>query len=93
MNSNQKLRAVALKYPKDAQAPVIVAKAKSHLAQKMIEIAEENNIPVVKDELVENILSIEEIGECIPENTWQAVAEIFAMIMDLENNESLRGIK
>lgn len=86
MNSKPKLSAVALKYPKNADAPIIVAKAKSHLAQKMIEIAKENDIPIVKDELVENILSVEEIGECIPENTWQAVAQIFAMIMNLENN-------
>ena len=52
----------------------------------MVQIAEENGIPVVEDEITENVLSVAEIGECIPECTWQAVAGIFAMIRDLERN-------
>lgn len=78
------LNAIALKYPKNADAPVIAAKGKGFVAEQILKIAEKNQIPVVKDEILANVLSVEEIGECIPENTWLAVAQIFAMILDME---------
>ena len=84
---NNTFSAVALKYPPDREAPVIQAKAKGLLAEKMISIAEENKIPVVKDTLTESILSIQEIGDCIPEETWRAVAVIFAMIKKMESEK------
>lgn len=65
-------------------APVIVAKEKGALARKMVEIAMENDVPVVEDEFVANVLSLHQIGACIPEETWQAVAGIFAYIQTLE---------
>lgn len=79
------IKAVALKYPENKEAPVIAAKEKGLLAKRMLQIAEENNIPVREDSLLTDILSVQEIGNCIPENTWQAVAEIFAYIRGLEN--------
>ena len=53
----------------------------------MIEIAEENDIPVVEDDILENILSIQDVGQCVPEETWFAVAGIFAFIKTLESNK------
>ena len=50
----------------------------------MIEIAEENGIPVVEDDVLANVLSIKQVGECIPESTWEAVASIFAFIKLME---------
>lgn len=85
------IEAVALKYspgndefPGDL-APVITAKEKGVLARRMIELAEENDVPVVEDEFLANVLSLQQIGDCIPEETWQAVAGIFAYIQTLEN--------
>lgn len=80
----KKTQAVALKYPSDVTAPVIAVKEKGRLAEKMIEIAEANNIPVVKDDLLTEVLLAGEIGECIPEDAWYAVAEIFAYIKKVE---------
>lgn len=74
--------AVALKYPENADLPFISAKAKGKLAEKLIEIAEKNKIPVVKDEFVANILSVQEIGSAIPESTWEIVAKIFAAVVE-----------
>ncbi|MCR5218154.1 EscU/YscU/HrcU family type III secretion system export apparatus switch protein [Treponema sp.] len=82
---NNNFSAVALKYPPEKEAPVIQAKAKGFLAERMIEIAKENDIPVVEDQLTENILSLQEIGDCIPEETWRAVAAVFAMIKQMED--------
>ena len=80
-------KAVALKYPEDSYAPFIVASEKGFLAKKLLEIAQENNVPVVKNDVLADVLSLQEIGTFIPENTWQAVAKIFAFISQLEEND------
>ena len=84
MTELKNLSAVALKYPLDAQAPLIAAKERGRLAKRMIEIAEENEIPVIEDDVLENVLSIQDVGQCIPEETWEAVASIFAYIIKVE---------
>ncbi|HAZ97402.1 EscU/YscU/HrcU family type III secretion system export apparatus switch protein [uncultured Treponema sp.] len=76
--------AVSLKYPENTDAPFISAKESGILAKKMIEIAQENNIPVVENDIAANVLSMRQIGECIPESTWKAIAEIFAFIKNTE---------
>lgn len=80
----ENIKAVALKYPENKEAPVIAAKEKGLLAKRMLQIAEENNIPVVEDSLLTDVLTVAEIGECIPEETWKAVASIFAYIQRVE---------
>ena len=84
--SNKKNIALALKYPSKSRAPLIVAKGKDKIAQKMLEIARENNVPVVEDEIAANVLSVEEIGQCLPEETWPLLAKIFAYIQEMEKN-------
>lgn len=85
---NEPLKAVALKYPCGSDAPFIAAKAKGVLAQKLVEIAEEQKIPVVEDKIATDILTVEEIGACIPEETWKIIAQIFAFVMD--NNKKMQ---
>lgn len=85
------LLAVSLKYPENVDAPLITAKTSGIFARKMVEIARENDIPVVEDDILANVLSIHQIGECIPENTWEAVAGVFSMISFLE--EKLEGYR
>ena len=82
---NKKVKtAIALKYPENADAPFITTKEKGVLAKKMIEIAKENNIPLVENNEIANVLSLQEVGDCIPESTWVSVAKIFAFIQNLE---------
>jgi FlhB-like protein len=76
--------AVALRYPEDAEAPFITASGKGRLAQKLIDIARKNDIPVVKNDFLVDVLSLEEIGSSIPEETWQVVAKIFAFVIKAE---------
>jgi len=73
-------KAIALKYPEDAPAPFILAKEKNFLAEQMIKIAESKHIPVIKDSMTANILSLYEINSFIPEETYQVIAKIFAFI-------------
>jgi len=82
----QKIKtAVALRYPSEAEAPIITLKEKGALAKRMIEIAKENDIPLVEDETLANVLSVQEIGACVPEETWNVVAKVFAYIKKVEN--------
>ena len=89
MTELKNLSAVALRYPPDAEAPLIAAKERGRLAKRMLEIAEENKIPVIEDEVLENVLSIQEVGRCVPEETWEAVAAIFAYILKVEKKNAL----
>lgn len=84
MKPTRNFFAVSLKYPENADAPFISAKESGILAKKMVEIAQENSIPVVENDIAANVLSMRQIGECIPESTWEAIAEIFAFIKNTE---------
>ncbi|MCR4823052.1 MAG: EscU/YscU/HrcU family type III secretion system export apparatus switch protein [Treponema sp.] len=82
--------AVALRYPEWADAPYICAKAKGSVAQRMVEIAGENHVPVVEEPSLANLLSIQKLGSFIPEETYSAVATIFAFMVDLEKHNLTR---
>jgi flagellar biosynthesis protein len=77
-------KAVALKYPEGAGAPLIAASGKGFLAQKILELAQERKIPVVEDKCLADVLTVQEIGAAVPEETWEALAKIFAFVIQLE---------
>ena len=77
-------KVAVLSYPEDSPAPFLTAKGKGHLAEKIIEIAEENSIPVVKNLEATDNISLQEIGEFIPEDTYLILAKIFAFIKTKE---------
>ena len=79
--------AVAVKY--DAQkndAPVVVAKGQDYVAQKIKEIARDNNIRIVENKpLARMLFHNVDLGAEIPPELYRSVAEILAMIYK-ENN-------
>lgn len=80
-NKNQ---AVALSYKTDDKAPKVVAKGSGYTADKIIEKGLEENITIYKDKkLVENLIGLE-INEEIPEELYEAVAEIIFYIYRLD---------
>ncbi|PRM91611.1 type III secretion system protein [Arcobacter cryaerophilus gv. occultus] len=84
---NQKVqKAVALQYDKNSNnAPKITAKGKGETANNIIKIAQENKIPIKKDEDLVELLSKIDIDKEIPTSMYKAVAEIFAFIYELSN--------
>lgn len=72
--------AVAIKYdPTRAPAPLVLAKGADHIAEKIKEIAKENNIPIKENKpLAQALYKSVEIGESIPEEMYKAVAAILA---------------
>lgn len=77
--------AVALKYDVEADAaPKIIAAGKGYLADRIMERAQEENIPSYKDEKLAQTLSKLEIGDTIPPELYEAVAEILVFVDDME---------
>ena len=74
--------AVALEYNQEkSQAPIITAKGAGTTARRIREIARENNVPVVENRTVARLLFRQsKVGEEIPMDLYQAVAEILAMV-------------
>lgn len=87
-----KKKAVSLRYPENADAPFISACAQGLLAEKMIKIAQQNDIPIVQDEILTNVLLNSNPGDLIPEETYSVVANIFAFILKLEDKDNGKTI-
>ena len=77
-------KAVALSYRDGIEAPFLTAKGKEHLADKIIQLAKANSVPVVKNIEATEVISLQEIGEYIPEETYEILAKIFAFIKSKE---------
>ena len=90
MNENNKLSrksALSLKYIKgDDSAPKITAKGKGWVAEKIIKMAHENNIPIREDRDLLNLLSEIDVGQEVPESLYKVVAELLAWVYQLNQN-------
>lgn len=79
--------AVAVKYDADVNtAPVVLAKGEEYVAQKIKEVARENNIEIVENKPLARMLYHNvDIGAEIPPELYQAVAEVLAAIYKARN--------
>jgi flagellar biosynthesis protein len=85
-------KAVALGYDKKKDdAPKVLASGHGVIAEKIIDIAKDSNIPLHKDADLVEVLSVLEIDEYIPLEVYSVVAEIFTYIY--EQNEQKRQKK
>lgn len=80
-------RAVALRYGADQGAPVIVASGMGNLAEKMVEVATENGVPVYEDNSLATVLSQMELGREIPEELYEAIVEIYLYFLNFDPND------
>lgn len=78
--------AVAIKYdPAISDAPVVIAKGQDFLAQKIKEIARENKVEIVENKPLARMLYANvEVGEAVPPEMYQAVAEVLAFVYHLQ---------
>lgn len=72
--------AIALEYDPEDAAPKILASGQGVIADKIIEKAKEAKIPVHKDGRLADTLSRLEIGEMIPPELYEVVAEILVFV-------------
>ncbi len=74
--------AVALQYvSEEMHAPKVVAKGGGVVAQRIKQIAKENNIPIIEDKpLAQSLFRLTDVGEYVPPQLFKAVAEILAYV-------------
>lgn len=84
--TNPTLYAVALKYLPEFNAPRVTAKGARLIAQKIREIAIENDVPVIENKFVaQTLYKTVEIGHEVPPILYKAIAEILAYVFKLKN--------
>lgn len=72
--------AIALEYDPSDAAPKIVATGKGKVAEKIIEAAKEADVPIHEDSKLAGTLSKLEIGDLIPPELYEVVAEILVFV-------------
>ena len=80
----QRKKAAALKYEENSIAPVVSATGIGVIADKIIEKAEENNVPIVYNKELSDLLCNVDVGEYIPSELYEAVAYVIAYVADLD---------
>lgn len=81
MSEDKRARqAVALEYDPEDNAPKVIALGRGALAEKIIEQANQSQVPVHKDEKLADTLSKLRIGDMIPPELYEVVAEILVFV-------------
>ena len=91
-NDNRKShkKAVAIKYePGKGAAPEVVAKGHHQTAERIIESAKENKVQIVEDKSLVNELLKVDIGMNIPEELYQAVAQVLVFVEQMDRKMSI----
>ena len=73
-------QAIALEYDPDEVAPKIVATGRGKIAERIIEAANEADVPVHQDDKLADTLSKLDIGDFIPPELYEVVAEILVFV-------------
>lgn len=77
-------KAAALKYDGGIEAPIVTAAGMGKIAENIIEKAEEANVPVVYNKELTDLLCNVDIGDSIPPELYEIVAEVIAYITDID---------
>lgn len=81
---NQRRKAAALRYEQNFDAPLVTAAGVGVIAEKIIEKAEESDVPVVYNKELANLLCNVDVGDSIPPELYEAVAHVIAYVTDLD---------
>jgi len=85
MKKEEVKSAIALKYDAEEDiAPKVIAKGDNYIAKNIVEKAEELDIPIYRDEKIVHQLKNLEINDNIPQELYEAVAQILLFITKLD---------
>ncbi len=87
---NDRKKATALRYDKGYEAPVVTAAGIGLIADKIIEKADENNVPIVYNKELAELLQNVDIGDSIPPEIYGIVAEVIAYVLNVDGNLNKR---
>lgn len=88
MENKKVKQAIALEYDPADEAPKVIASGRGILAEKIIEKARESDVPVHRDDKLADTLSRLEIGEMIPPELYEVVAEILVFVDAMDKLKS-----
>lgn len=84
MSKHKKDKAVALKYTPDSDvAPIIVASGYGNQAKRIMEIAEEQGIPIFRDDSTASLLCMLDVGSSIPPELYQVIAAVYCNVLEI----------
>lgn len=85
-NDGEIRNAVALRYREGVDsAPVVTASGRGWLAERIIQVARQNGIPVYEDKSLAGLLKIIHVDEEIPVELYEAVATVLAFVIKVDN--------
>jgi flagellar biosynthesis protein len=85
-SGNRPRRVVALRYdPGRDRAPKVAGKGQGAIAERILEVARQHNIPVRQDKDLLQILAQLDLHREVPSQVYKAVAEILAFVYRLTN--------
>lgn len=86
-----KRSAVALRYDENSGgAPGVVAKGKGSIAERILALAKEHDIPIHEDADLLEMLAVSEVGHDIPLDMYEVVAELLHYLYQLNGSLSSR---
>ena len=86
-------QAIALEYDPEEEAPRVIASGRGELAEMIIERAKEADVPIHRDDKLADTLSRLEIGDMIPPELYEVVAEILVFVDSMDKIRAKIGKK
>lgn len=84
-NQNKRKQAVALKYQAGTmEAPKVVAKGSGYVAENILKVAQDHQIPVQEEPSLVEVLGKLDLNQQIPPELYQVVAEVLAFVYRLD---------
>lgn len=78
---DKRKKAAAIRYkPKEDAAPRVIAKGSGAMADRILAIAKEHNVPLKDDPQLVEVLSALDLYQEIPPELYKAVAEVLAFV-------------
>jgi flagellar biosynthesis protein len=88
MNPKTPKKAVALRYQQGRdQAPRVVAKGRGEIAEKIVALARQHNVPLVEDRNLMQVLEALDVDTEIPAELYQAVAEVLVFVYRINSKQ------
>lgn len=84
-------KAVALQYHMDYVAPKVVARGSGHMAQRIIDAAKDSDVALYENPKLVEELSRVDLGDEIPPELYEIVAQILVFVDDLDKLEAMRS--
>ena len=93
LDPNAERKAVALKYDQEKNiAPKLVAKGRGHVAENILNAAQQNSVPVYQNKSLVNMLMALELDREIPAELYTTVAEVLAYVYRIDKRRKDRNI-